>query len=211
MKGRWVKGPNLEFFQTLEKQLRTFPRFAKKFQLADHVIAEDLGEITKDVEKLCRDCNFPGMDVLHFRFGETEMKKRGYRPEGTVENRVVYTGTHDNETTRTWFKHLDAAEQERVRTYLQSDEKSISRNLCALALRSRAKWAILPMQDLLGRGARMNHPGTQGEVEDEQERVFLAEAQSSRRASPEFVNSLRSLRLCEGDFLFVPALPDFRL
>ena len=170
MKGRWVKGPNLEFFQTLEKQLRKFPlrdssgqaRFGKKFQLADHVIAEDLGEITKKVEKLCRDCNFPGMDVLHFRFGEKEMNKRGYHPEGSIENRVVYTGTHDNETTRTWFKQLDAAEQERVRTTLQSDGKKIHQDLCALALRSPAKWAILPLQDILGLGAaaRMNTPGT---------------------------------------------------
>ena len=164
IKGRWVKGPNLEFFQTLEKQLRcgteSFAGLGKTFSLADRVIAEDLGEITKKVEKLCRDCNFPGMDVLHFRFGEKEMNKSGYRPEGIVENRVVYTGTHDNETTRTWFKHLDAAGQKRVLTYLKSDEKKLHWNLCALALRSRAKWAILPLQDLLGRGARMNHPGT---------------------------------------------------
>ena len=164
MKGRWVKGPNLEFFQTLEKRLRRgsplFEGFGNGFCLADHVIAEDLGEITKDVEKLCRDCNFPGMDVLHFRFSETEMKKRGYRPEGTVENRVVYTGTHDNETTRTWLKHLDLQEQKRVLGYLESDGSAIHEDLCGLALRSPAKWAILPLQDVLGRGRRMNRPGT---------------------------------------------------
>ncbi len=160
IKGRWVKGPNLEFFQTLEKQLRKFPRFGKKFQLADHVIAEDLGEITKRVRKLRADCGFPGMDVLHFRFGSTEMSKRGYRPEGREENQVVYTGTHDNEISRTWFKHLDAAEQKRVLSHLESDGKMIHRDLCALALRSPAKWSILPLQDVLGKGRRMNRPGT---------------------------------------------------
>ncbi len=162
MKGRWVKGPNLEFFQTLEKQLQKFPRFGKKFQLANHVIAEDLGEITKKVEKLCRDCNFPGMDVLHFRFGEKEMKQRGYRPEGLIENRVVYTGTHDNNTSKAWLKEIGVDEIERIQQYLKMDKKPTVRELCELTLRSPAKWAILPMQDLLGQGAsaRMNTPGT---------------------------------------------------
>ncbi len=162
IKGRWVKGPNLEFFQTLEKQLRKFPTLGKKFQLADHVIAEDLGEITKKVEKLCRDCKFPGMDVLHFRFGSTEMKKRGYRPEGSIENRVVYTGTHDNNTSKAWLKEIDGDEIERIQSYLKLDKKPTVRDLCELTLRSPVKWAILPMQDILGQGAsaRMNTPGT---------------------------------------------------
>lgn len=160
IKGRWVKGPNLEFFQTLEKNLRNFSEFGRSFRLADHVIAEDLGEITKAVEKLCLNCGFPGMDILHFRFGEKEMHKRGYRPEGRDENRVIYTGTHDNETTRTWFKKADEGERHRVRSYLQCDGKNIQQDLCALAMRSPAKWAILPLQDLLGKGTRMNRPGT---------------------------------------------------
>ena len=160
IKGRWVKGPNLEFFQTLEKNLRKFPRFEKKFRLADHVIAEDLGEITAKVRKLRKECDFLGMTVLHFQFGEKEMKRRGYRPEGRAENQVVYTGTHDNETTRTWFKHLDRREQKRVLSCLESDGKKIHRDLGALALRSPAKWAILPLQDVLGKGRRMNRPST---------------------------------------------------
>ena len=162
MKGRWVKGPNLEFFQTLEKNLRKVPTFGKTFQLADQVIAEDLGEITKDVEKLCRDCNFPGMDVLHFRFGEAEMKTCGYRPEGSIENRVVYTGTHDNNTSKAWLKEVGENEIERIQNYLKLDKKPTVRDLCELTLRSPAKWAILPMQDILelGASARMNTPGT---------------------------------------------------
>ena len=164
MKGRWVKGPNLEFFQTLERRLRRgtegFSGFGKTFRLADHVIAEDLGEITKAVVKLCEDCGFPGMDVLHFRFGEKEMNKHGYRPEGNQENRVVYTGTHDNELTKTWFKHLDEETRHRVRTYLHTHGDHIHHDLAELAMRSPARWAILPLQDVLGRGRRMNTPGT---------------------------------------------------
>jgi 4-alpha-glucanotransferase len=160
IKGRWVKGPGLEFFQTLEKQMRKFPRFGKKFQLADHVIAEDLGEINAKVRKLRADCDFPGMTVLHFEFGEELMNKRGHRPEGRRENQTIYTGTHDNELTRTWFKQLDDGERQRVLDYLESDGAHIHRDLCELALRSPAKWAILPLQDVLGKGARMNRPGT---------------------------------------------------
>jgi len=181
MHGRWVKGPNVEFFQTLEANLRKFPMLgpersergsaataagqrpkgeAKKFCLADHVIAEDLGEITPKVRKLRAECGFPGMTVLHFRFGETDMHKRGYHPEGCDENMVIYTGTHDNELTRTWFKQIDESERARVLAYLESDGAHIHRDLCALALRSLAKWAILPLQDVLGKGARMNRPGT---------------------------------------------------
>lgn len=159
MHGRWVKGPNGEFFQALEENLRKLPGFGENFNLAEHVIAEDLGEITDNVRKLLADCGFPGMDVLQFRFGETEMHKHGYHPEGSEENQVVYTGTHDNELTRTWFKHLDESERARVLHYLQSDGTQIHRDLCALALRARAKWAILPLQDVLGKGARMNRPG----------------------------------------------------
>ena len=162
MKGRWVKGPNLEFFQTLEENLRAIPMCGTNFCLADQVIAEDLGEITKEVEKLCLDCKFPGMDVLHFRFGETEMKTLGYQPEGSIGNRVVYTGTHDNNTSKAWLKSLPTEETDRIRRYLNLKKNPTVRDLCELTLRSPAKWAILPMQDILGLGAsaRMNTPGT---------------------------------------------------
>jgi len=158
--GRWVKGPGLEFFQTLEKQLRKVPTLGKKFQLADHVIAEDLGIITKEVTTLRAACGFPGMTVLQFRFGADDMHKSTYRPEGREGNSVAYTGTHDNETTRAWFKHIDEPEQHRVRSYLHTHGDHIHHDLIELAMRSPAKWAILPLQDLLGKGRRMNTPGT---------------------------------------------------
>jgi 4-alpha-glucanotransferase len=162
MNGRWVKGPNLEFFQALEKNLRKLPKFGNEFQLADHVIAEDLGEITDEVTELRKACGFPGMTLLHFRFGEKEMAKKNYRPEGDEENSVVYTGTHDNDTTQSWFEHLDEGERHRVRCYLNVSGETIHRDLIELAMRSPARLAIHPLQDLLGLDgtARMNKPST---------------------------------------------------
>ncbi len=161
--GRWVKGPSGEFFQTLEKQLRcgsrVFQGLGRTFCLADHVIAEDLGVITKKVDALREECGFPGMTVLQFRFGAEDMQKHNYRPEGK-EDRVVYTGTHDNETTKLWFKHLDEETRHRVRTCLHTHGDHIHRELAELAMRSPARWAILPLQDVLGKGRRMNRPGT---------------------------------------------------
>jgi 4-alpha-glucanotransferase len=166
MKGRWVKGPGLELFQTLERQLRCgmefFPGFGRNFKLDEHVIAENLGIITDEVEALREACGFPGMWVLQFRFGAEPMQTPGYCPEGVEKNWAVYTGTHDNDTTAGWFHCLDKTEQQRVCAYLQSDGTQFHRDMAELALRAPAKWAVLPMQDVLGLGgeARMNMPGT---------------------------------------------------
>ncbi|QHI70690.1 4-alpha-glucanotransferase [Tichowtungia aerotolerans] len=157
--GEWVQGPGVGFFQTLESNLRKVPMFGKTFQLAEHVIAEDLGIITDAVDELREACGFPGMTVLQFRFSPDDMRKDGYRPEGD-EDRVVYTGTHDNETTRKWFKALDEKTSHEVRVYLHTHGDHIHRDLAELAMRSPARWAILPLQDVLGRGRRMNMPGT---------------------------------------------------
>jgi 4-alpha-glucanotransferase len=163
MNGRWVKGPGAVFFQCLERRLRrgtdALPGFGKTFRLKDHVIAEDLGLITDAVDELREACGFPGMTVLQFRFSPEDMAKEGYRPEGD-EDRVVYTGTHDNETTKKWFKHLDEAARHEVRSYLHTHGNLIHRDLAELAMRSPARWAILPLQDVLGKGRRMNRPGT---------------------------------------------------
>lgn len=162
VKGRWVKGPGLELFQCLERNLRKLPMFGKKFRLDEHVIAENLGVITDEVEALREACGFPGMWVLQFRFGAGPMATPGYRPEGVEKNWAVYTGTHDNDTTHNWFLQIDEAERHRVRSYLHTDGRAIHRDLAELALRAPAKWAIVPMQDVLGLdgGSRMNMPGT---------------------------------------------------
>ncbi|MCC7300862.1 MAG: 4-alpha-glucanotransferase [Verrucomicrobia bacterium] len=156
--GRWVKGPGLEFFQTLENGLRR--SFGKTFRLAEHVIAENLGVITDEVEALRETCGFPGMWVLQFRFGAEPMARPGYRPEGVEKNWAVYTGTHDNDTTESWFQSLDDAEKHRVR--ICAGDGSVHRCVAELALSAPAKWAVLPMQDVLGLSgeARMNTPGT---------------------------------------------------
>lgn len=162
VKGRWVKGPGLEFFQCLERNLRKIPKCGKQFNLDEHVIAENLGIITDEVEALREACGFPGMWVLHFRFGAEDLTQPGYRPGGLEKNWAVYTGTHDNDTTHHWFLQLTAEERSRVRSYLHSDGSAIHRDLCELAMRSPAKWAIFPLQDVLGLdgGSRMNTPGT---------------------------------------------------
>ncbi|MFA7256399.1 MAG: 4-alpha-glucanotransferase [Kiritimatiellales bacterium] len=162
VKGRWAKGPGLEFFQALEHNLRKIPMFGKRLKLDEHVIAENLGIITDDVEALREACGFPGMWVLQFRFGAEPMHQTGYHPEGTEKNWVVYTGTHDNDTTPSWLKQVDVNERMRIHDYLKTDGTATHRDLAELALRAPAKWAILPMQDVLGLGgdARMNTPGT---------------------------------------------------
>jgi len=160
--GRWVKGPGLEFFQGLEKNLRKVPRFGKRFRLDEHVIAENLGIITDDVEALREACGFPGMWVLQFRFGAEPMYTPGYHPEGVEKNWAVYTGTHDNDTTQSWLTQIDQNERLRIYDYLKADGAATHRDLAELALRAPAARAILPMQDVLGLGgeARMNTPGT---------------------------------------------------
>jgi len=152
MHGHWRKGPGLDFFETLEKKL--------KRNLGECVIAENLGMITKKVETLRKEAGLPGMWVLHFRFNPDDLHKHGYRPEGREENWAVYTGTHDNDTTRGWFGHLP--DRHHVLEYLKSTGHEIHRDLMACALHSPARCVILPMQDVLGLGseARMNTPGT---------------------------------------------------
>ena len=159
--GRWVKGPEADLFVALERALGKLP-----------IIAEDLGIITPPVEALRDRFHFPGMRVLQFAFGNDD-KASDYRPENYPPNCVVYTGTHDNDTTVGWYnskpgegstRTWDDIEKERhtIRVYLSCDGSQIHWDLIALALRSKANTAVAPLQDLLGLGteARMNVPGT---------------------------------------------------
>lgn len=172
--GRWVEGPGLDLFQAMEKNLRvTLGGEGEPFRLAEHIIAENLGIITDEVEALRAACGFAGMWVLQFRFGAMDWHKPGHVPEGTEENQAVYTGTHDNEPVRGWFDSLpdtlpEGAEGEfdfergRILAYTGSDGSEIHRDFIRLAFRSPARLAVAPMQDVLGLGseARMNTPGT---------------------------------------------------
>lgn len=162
IKGRWVKGPGLEIFQTVEKNLRRRPAFGKKYRLDEHVIAENLGVITDEVEALREACGFPGMWVLQFRFSAEDLSRAGYHPEGIEKNWVVYTGTHDNDTTQNWLSQQSESGLQCIRNYLKMDGTVTCRDLVGLAMHAPAKWAILPLQDVLGLDgtARMNMPGT---------------------------------------------------
>ncbi|MFO7918373.1 MAG: 4-alpha-glucanotransferase [Anaerolineae bacterium] len=148
VQGRWVKGPGVDFFQTLKEKLDELP-----------IIAEDLGIITKDVEELRKAFDFPGMKVLQFAFGSDATNTA--LPHNYVPHMVVYTGTHDNDTSVGWYDSLDEKAQHRVRVYTGTDGSNMSWTLIRLAMTSVANMAIFPLQDVLGLGseARLNTPG----------------------------------------------------
>ncbi len=159
--GRWVKGPGAELFEALRRELGPLP-----------VVAEDLGVITPAVEALRDGCGFPGMCILQFGFGK-DPKADEYRPDHVPENVVVYTGTHDNDTTVGWFHSQPGAgstrtaadiEAERLKVckLLRTDGREIHWDMIRAALESHARLAMVPLQDVLGLGseARMNTPGT---------------------------------------------------
>lgn len=151
--GTWVEVPFDDFFTTMKDHFDDLP-----------VIAEDLGTITEDVTDAMERYGFPGMKVLLFAFGE-DNPDHPYLPHNFEENTVVYTGTHDNNTALGWFRN-EAGKDERRRLfeYLGGElpAKEIPWALIRMALRSRARLAIFPMQDLLALGgkARMNRPAT---------------------------------------------------
>ena len=147
--GRWAKAPGAELLATLRDALGGSP-----------FIAEDLGLITPQVEKLRDDFGLPGMRVLQFAFGSDA--NNPFLPHNYVRNTVVYTGTHDNDTTAGWYRMLDAKQQAAVKQYLHCADEDIAWDLIRLAWSSVAQIAIAPLQDVLGLGseARMNTPGT---------------------------------------------------
>ena len=146
--GRWVKTPGAALLETLRRELGQVP-----------LIAEDLGIITPEVEALRDAYHLPGMRVLQFAFdGKSE---NPYLPHNYVANTVVYTGTHDNDTTRGWYQSSPEEIKDRVRRYLGRDARDITWDFIRLAWSSVADYAIVPLQDLLdlGREGRMNTPG----------------------------------------------------
>jgi 4-alpha-glucanotransferase len=168
VKGRWGKGPGKPFFDEMVKHIGELP-----------IIAEDLGLITPEVNELRVALGFPGMKVLQFAFDSDE--KNPYLPHNYgCDNSVVYTGTHDNDTTLGWFTSgaVTPETRERVKRYLRTDGADISHDFIRLALASVARVAIFPMQDVLGFGGdcRMNKPGT-------------AEGNWHWRCAPRFINS----------------------
>jgi 4-alpha-glucanotransferase len=149
--GSWVAGPGLEFFDTARQALGRL-----------RLLAEDLGEITPEVEALLDRIQLPGMRVLQFAFDESP--DNPHRPANFVHNIVVYTGTHDNNTTRGWYESLTTDQQQAVWRHLRrppGESHEVTPELIRLAWKSAAALAIVPLQDLLnlGSAARMNTPG----------------------------------------------------
>jgi 4-alpha-glucanotransferase len=151
--GEWVQAPARDFFNSL---LRHFPHLP--------LIAEDLGIITSDVREVMHQFGFPGMKVLLFAFGG-DLPTNPYAPHNHVRNCVVYTGTHDNNTAKGWFKkELGPEGKKRLSEYIGRNvtEKTVHWELVRLAMSSVADMIIIPMQDVLGLGekARMNLPAS---------------------------------------------------
>lgn len=146
--GRWVKGPGAAFFDRVQHICGNLP-----------IIAEDLGVITTDVEILRDRYAFPGMKILQFAFGGSA--DNGYLPHNHIPGCVVYTGTHDNDTTSGWFDALPQETRDQVCTYLRCLPTEAPWLLVREALASVARYAVIPLQDLLclGSSARMNIPG----------------------------------------------------
>ncbi|MDR2452378.1 MAG: 4-alpha-glucanotransferase [Candidatus Accumulibacter sp.] len=154
--GRWRKGPGGKLFAGMRKALGwNIDKTAGDFR----VIAEDLGIITPEVASLRRTAGFPGMRVLQFAFdGKSE---NPYLPHNHEARTVVYTGTHDNDTTCGWWASLPEAQRDQVRRYFGIDGASIHWSMIRAASASVADASIVPMQDVLGLDgtARMNRPG----------------------------------------------------
>ncbi len=148
VRGSWVSGPGNRLFDAVASALGRLP-----------IIAEDLGVITSEVEELRDNYAFPGMKILQFAFGSGS--DNIYLPHNHIRNCVVYTGTHDNDTTAGWYAALNDHERYAVNGYLGTNGSTPSDDLVRAALMSVADTAIIPFQDILAlpSSARMNVPG----------------------------------------------------
>lgn len=146
--GEWVKGPGADFLAAMQQALGDLP-----------IIAEDLGVITPEVEALRDGFGLPGMKILQFAFGGATEDR--FLPHTYKHNCVVYTGTHDNDTTVGWYQAATETERDFVRRYVARDGTDIAWDLLRLAWASVADLAVTPVQDVLslGSAARMNLPG----------------------------------------------------
>ena len=153
--GHWKKGPGMDLFNTVKEKLGELD-----------IIAEDLGFLTESVFQLLKDSGYPGMKVLQFAFDPSE--DSDYLTYKYQRNCVVYTGTHDNDTTAGWFEKLSDGDKEVALRYMNSfytPKEEQHWDLIALAMRSTADTCIIPVQDFLGLGseARINMPSTLGD------------------------------------------------
>ena len=149
IKGKWVEGPGEKLFDAILKECGELP-----------IIAEDLGFVTEGVEKLRDKYAFPGMKIIQFAFDSDSTN--AFLPHNYPQNSVVYTGTHDNDTSIGWYNLAPEEEKHRARVYTKSDGSSISWEFIRLGMLSVSDQAIFPMQDFMNLDGthRMNLPGT---------------------------------------------------
>lgn len=152
--GCWKKGPGMDLLRSVTAKLGKLD-----------IIAEDLGFVTDSVRRLVQESGYPGMKVLEFAFDSRE--KSNYLPHNYDSNCVVYTGTHDNDTVKGWYRSLPPEDRQLSVEYMgneKTDPEDIHWDFIRMALSSVAKLAIIPIQDYLGLGseARINRPSTVG-------------------------------------------------
>ena len=148
MQGRWVKGPDIKFFQKIKQYFGDIK-----------IIAEDLGVITPEVEALREGAGLPGMRIFQFGFCDNP----NFLPHRYIPNCVVYTGTHDNNTTRGWFNGIPDHERQFWYRYVgePTDEQNVTPKMIRMLWSSVANTVLIPLQDALNLGeeCRMNFPG----------------------------------------------------
>ncbi len=154
IEGEWKQGPGYEIFEKIKEQLGEL-----------NIIAEDLGFLTPGVLELVDKTGYPGMKILQFAFDSRE--ESDYLPHNYNKNCVVYTGTHDNDTTLGWYRTISKEDREFAQKYLGVNEitdQNINELLIRLAMASVADTCIIPIQDFLDLGsqARINVPSTLG-------------------------------------------------
>ncbi len=158
VKGKWVKAPGRQLFEAIGRNMDRLP-----------IIAEDLGFITREVEELKEAFKFPGMKILQFTFGRGAEER--FLPHNYEENTVVYTGTHDNDTTLGWYRkkrEFEPEDFESFKSYFGVSGDIPEQHICwmfiEIAFKSKANTAVIPLQDILclGSEARMNTPNTMG-------------------------------------------------
>lgn len=177
--GQWVKGPGADLFDAIKNALGELP-----------IIAEDLGEITPDVIALRDQFSLPGMKILQFAFSTDASDK--FLPHNYTRNFIVYTGTHDNDTSVGWYQgSATDHERDHFRRYLRTDGHDPAWSLLDAAFRSVAVMALAPLQDLLSLDtrARMNFPGR-------------AEGNWTWRFTPDQLNGLVAARLRETTLIY---------
>ena len=149
--GEWLPAKGYELFRKLKEQHGSL-----------NIIAEDLGVITPEVERLRDDFNLPGMKILQFAYSSDASNEN--LPHNYTSNFIAYTGTHDNDTSLGWFNSIDKKERRFLHKYIAGKGKQFVENFIETVWASAAHTAIIPMQDVLGldTDARMNTPGIAG-------------------------------------------------